>query len=63
MVNDEGIPRFFLAVSVMVLIPPFINHLTFSCEADLPCRAHRPTRDIYQTQPLGVFNNTPRARC
>ena len=28
-----------------------------------PCRAHRPTRDIYQTKPLGVCSKTPRARC
>ena len=30
MVNDEGMPRFFLAVSVIVLIPPSLYYLGLS---------------------------------
>ena len=62
MVNDEGIPRFFLAVSLMVLIP-FINHLTFSREADasVPSTARREIFTRHNRS--GVCSNTPRARC
>ncbi|EEP45085.1 hypothetical protein COLINT_02133 [Collinsella intestinalis DSM 13280] len=60
MVNDEGMPRFFLAVSVIVLIPPSLTRVIDLAYAAFPCRAHRMGK-IVTKEPLGARSDALRA--
>ncbi len=61
MVNDEGMPRFFLAVSVIVLIPPSLLLRLIPIDGANPCRAKpRQTRRLPK-EPLGARSDAPRA--